>query len=148
MKGGKSRLQRVKVLASGKYKFVKNLTKSKSRSVKTKTNPKKKGKVKTMAKKKRRSRKMTIPLAPIIGLIGTPAISSAIPSFMAGDFEGGIQRLGGLVGLWRDGSFHFDTLAANMTPVIAGLLIHKFVGGSPLNLNRMLASANVPFLRI
>jgi len=38
MKGGKSRTQRVKVLASGKYKFVKNLTKSTSKS---KSTPKK-----------------------------------------------------------------------------------------------------------
>lgn len=30
MKGGKTRLQRVQVLASGKYKFVKNLTKGKT----------------------------------------------------------------------------------------------------------------------
>jgi len=38
MKGGGSRLQRVRVFASGKYKFVKNLTKSKSKpSAKAKT---------------------------------------------------------------------------------------------------------------
>jgi len=34
MKGGKTRLQRVMVLASGKYKFVKNLTKKRSGSPK------------------------------------------------------------------------------------------------------------------
>jgi len=40
-KGGGSRLQRVKVLASGKYKFVKNLTKSRSQKVtrRKKSNP-------------------------------------------------------------------------------------------------------------
>ena len=32
MKGGKTRLQRVQVLASGKYKFVKNLAKGKGKS--------------------------------------------------------------------------------------------------------------------
>ncbi|GAG85074.1 unnamed protein product, partial [marine sediment metagenome] len=36
MKNGKSRLQRVQVLASGKYKFVKNLTKSRARKTTTK----------------------------------------------------------------------------------------------------------------
>lgn len=34
MKGGKTRLQRVKVLASGKYKFVKNLKKGASKTAK------------------------------------------------------------------------------------------------------------------
>jgi len=58
MKGGKSRMQRVKVLASGKYKFVKNLVKGTKRASKTtrKSNPKKKN-VKKMAKKKRRGGK-------------------------------------------------------------------------------------------
>jgi len=54
MKGGKSRMQRVKVLASGKYKFVKNITKSLSRrKPRRKNNPKKKN-VRKLAKKKRR----------------------------------------------------------------------------------------------
>lgn len=35
MKNGKTRLQRVQVLASGKYKFVKNLKKAGSKAVKT-----------------------------------------------------------------------------------------------------------------
>lgn len=54
MKGGKTRLQRVMVLPSGKYKFVKNLTKSRS-------NPKEKGKTstkKTRPIKKGGNRKM------------------------------------------------------------------------------------------
>ncbi|MBA7646663.1 hypothetical protein ES703_54429 [subsurface metagenome] len=40
MKNGKSRLQRVQVLASGKYKFVKNLAKSRSTSTPKKVSPK------------------------------------------------------------------------------------------------------------
>ena len=46
MKNGKSRLQRVQVLASGKYKFVKNLSKSKSstsRSTKSSKSKKRSG---------------------------------------------------------------------------------------------------------
>ena len=54
MKGGKSRLQRVKVLASGKYKFVKNLTQKVTRRTKRKTNPGRKRGVRRMGKKKRR----------------------------------------------------------------------------------------------
>jgi len=50
MKGGGSRKQRVKVLKSGKFRFVKNLTKSKSKRTK-KTTPKRSRR--TMAKKKK-----------------------------------------------------------------------------------------------
>jgi len=53
-RGGGTRLQRVKVLASGKYKFVKNLTKSKSRTTKSKTKTKKRRKTNLARRKKRR----------------------------------------------------------------------------------------------
>jgi hypothetical protein len=53
MKGGKSRLQRVKVLASGKYKFVKNLKKRLSRTRKASPS-RRRGGIKTMARRKRR----------------------------------------------------------------------------------------------
>ena len=69
-RGGGTRLQRVKVLASGKYKFVKNLTKGAKRSSKTrrKSNPKKVRKKVARRKKSRRRYGMTIPLAPVLGL--------------------------------------------------------------------------------
>ena len=41
MKGGKTRLQRVQVLASGKYKFVKNLVKGKTTTAKRRSTSKK-----------------------------------------------------------------------------------------------------------
>jgi len=50
--GGGTRLQKVQVMASGKYKFVKNSKKTKSYS-----KPKKTRKVKTMARKRRYYRK-------------------------------------------------------------------------------------------
>jgi len=60
MKGGKSRLQRVKVLASGKYKFVKNLAKralkSPTRRTRRKSNPARKRGVRRMARKKNKRR--------------------------------------------------------------------------------------------
>ena len=149
MKGGKSRLQRVKVLASGKYKFVKNITKklSKSSSVKSKTNPKKV--YKKMAKNKsRRSRKFTIPLAPIAGLAA--GMSIPVGKAMAGDYQGALDEVA-----WAYCGIHPVTkqfeargLMYGTIPLIIGALVHKFVGGPPLNLNRMLASANVPLIRI
>jgi len=99
-------------------------------------------------KKRRRSRSMTIPLAPIIGLIGAPAIHRSIDGLMKGDLKEATYYLPNLVGIWNDGTFHMNTLLTNLTPIAAGLLIHKFVGGSPLNLNRTLGRARVPFLRI
>lgn len=53
MKGGKSRLQRVKVLASGKFKFVKNLTKRRTSRTR-KVNPTRRKGVRKMARRKRR----------------------------------------------------------------------------------------------
>lgn len=91
---------------------------------------------------------MTIPLAPIIGLIASPAINKSITGVLAGDLQAPMRWLPNLVGVWADGSFHMDTLMANMTPIAAGLLVHKFIGGWPLNLNRTLGAARVPFLRI
>lgn len=54
MKGGKSRLQRVQVLASGKYKFVKNLVRGRSASFKSpKPTKKRSGGLRSMARKKK-----------------------------------------------------------------------------------------------
>jgi len=99
-------------------------------------------------KKKRRSHSLTIPLAPIIGVISAPAVGNTIKAAMRGDVDAAIRSAKGFVGIWGDGSFHAETLIANLTPVVIGLLVHKFVGGAPLNLNRTLARANVPFIRI
>ena len=48
---------------------------------------------------------------------------------------------------WTTGTFDFSMLKFGTLPIILGILIHKFVGGS-LGVNRMLASARVPFLRL
>jgi len=134
------------VFRGGKSKSRGNPRRSSPRP-KTRAKPKRR-RTYLARKKSSRSRKITIPLAPIIGIVAAPGISKAIPRFLAGDVEGGLNYLKEVVGIWPDGTFHMGTLMDNVTPMVAGLLIHKFVGGAPLNLNRMLASANVPFLRI
>ena len=53
----KSRLQRVKVLASGKFKFVKNISKSKGKSPKTKSSPTRAKRRKTRTTKKKGGRR-------------------------------------------------------------------------------------------
>ena len=150
MANGKYRMQRAQVLASGKYKFVKNLksgarkvtkrVRSKSRSIRRSSNRKTRGK--TMAK-----RKMTIPLAVIGGVAGMPSVRKAATSLMAGNIDGTLRHIGNIVGV-ENGGFNANILKANMVPLITGLLIHKFVGGSPLNANRYLANAGVPLIRI
>ncbi|MCK5611800.1 hypothetical protein KAR91_58565, partial [Candidatus Pacearchaeota archaeon] len=81
-KGGGLRTQRVMVLASGKYKFVKNLTKSKSSSSKGKTTKTKtKKRVYKMTKKKRRRGGKSITRTAFkfvrLGALAAPAIFEA-----------------------------------------------------------------------
>jgi len=157
MKGGKSRMQRVKVLASGKYKFVKNLTKSKTSKGRSATNPrtseKKARKVRKMTKKKRRnSSGMTFPLAviaPLAAGLGEPVLNMvADPSP-----ESIKQSLNHIALIYTgynviNGHVQPEMLNKGLIPLVIGLCVHKFVGGAPLNLNRILARAKVPFIRI
>ena len=153
-RGGGTRLQRVEVLASGKYKFVKNLTKSvKSLSKKAvKTISKRKVKRKLAKKKNRRKSQMTIPLAivaPLAAGIG-PSVASIIADPSPENVAGTLNHLALIYTGYNaiDGVFDMGALAKGLFPLIAGGLVHKFVGGAPLNINRMLAAAKVPFIRI
>lgn len=152
MKSGKTRTQRVQVLKSGKYKFVKNLGTTVKRKISRKSNPKKTRSVKRTAKKKRRrrSRSMTIPIAAVGGgLAGAiePIINCGIKQ---GDWLNAARwTIAHYTGYdMIDGVFRAEELMKGLAPAVAGLLVHKFVGGSPLNLNKTLANANVPFIRI
>ena len=147
MKGGKTRTQRVQVLASGKYRFVKNIG-SQSRKL-TRTVKKTTRRIGKLARRRGRrgSRKFTLPLAPIAGLLAAPAVGATIKAAMAGDVDGVLYEAKKFVGFTGD-QFDAFALGSNVLPIVSGLLIHKFVGGAPLNLNRMLASAGVPFIRI
>ncbi len=157
-KGGGTRLQRVQVLASGKYRFMKNPSKSRttrgggSRS-KSKTKRKNVRRVKnTMAKRRGRRRRsrssFTLPIAPIAGLAA--GMAEPIGKALGGDLEGAIAGLTFNYTGYNvdDGTWDPMRLTRGMVPLIVGALVHKFVGGPPLNINRMLGKAKVPFLRI
>ena len=153
-RGGGSRKQRVQVLKSGKFKFVKNLRRSKSNPKKGKT---KKRRSRRMAKRKRRrSSSMTIPLAPILGLVGgfvIPATwqgQSPLSLIMAGRFPDAIEGLmSNYTGLNpRTGQFRIEDLMHGVGSLVLGGMVHKFVGGKPLNINAMLGRAGVPIIRI
>lgn len=107
-------------------------------------------------KRRRRSRGMTIPLAPTIGLlaglIGPAEDHSEGPLAMIqqGRLEEAFRQVAkSYTGIdVKDGSFKISRLSRGVAPLAAGLLVHKFVGGAPLNANAMLARAKVPFIRI
>ena len=146
MRGGKSRLQRVQVLASGKYKFVKNKTRSK---VSRKAKPTKRRSRKMARKRRRRRNSMTIPIAPILGLAAGSLNEFVLGRALSGDFVGaGKAAVHRYIGIDGNGQFDVNMLAQGLGPLVIGLLVHKFVGGAPLNANRMLAAAGVPFIRI
>jgi len=152
MKGGKTRKQRAMVLASGKLKFVKNLTTSRVKSTKKskKNNPKRRNRKMPRRRRgrgRRGSRKFTIPIAPIAGILAAPAVSAAIKAGLNQDWDGVLYECKKFVGFSND-KFDAFALMSNVGPIVAGLLIHKFVGGAPLNLNRQLAAAGVPIIRI
>jgi len=105
-----------------------------------------------LGKKRRRRSKKTIPLAPTLGIVG--GFGDLVTRAMAGE---DLQHLLAVATLratgfnTESGAFephHPDGLIRGMGPVIAGLLIHKFVGGWPLNVNRMLASSGIPYVRL
>ena len=146
-RGGGTRLQKVKVLASGKYRFMKN-PKSKGKSSPKKSSKTKRKVKKTAKKKRRRKRGMTIPLAVVGGLAA--GLAEPAQKMLEGDFEYALALLSRNYTGFRPGTGTWEPsyLRNGMLPLVAGLLVHKFVGGSPLNLNKTLAASGIPFIRI
>ena len=147
-RGGGTRLQKVKVLASGKYRFMKN-PKTSKRTRKT-SKPKRRRSVRRTARRKRRRRKrgMTIPLAVVGGLAA--GLAEPAQKLLQGDLEYALSILSRNYTGFRPGTGTWEPayLRNGMLPLVAGLLVHKFVGGSPLNLNKTLAASGIPFIRI
>lgn len=144
-RGGGTRLQRVKVLASGKYKFVKNPTRSRtSRSSRRSSNPRRRKSSKRSVKRKVGSKNPTIPLA-----IVTPLAATVYDAWNVGggDFSGLVDQLSQrFTGFSPTHGWVPSRLMQGIVPLILGALVHKYVGGKPLNLNRYLRG--VPLIRI
>lgn len=95
----------------------------------------------------RHKAKFTIPLAAVAGF--APLGMEVFNDIKAGHIDYIPYTLSaGLTGYnMVDKKWHFDNLKTGLIPIGVGLLIHKFVGGS-MGVNRMLARAGVPILRI
>ena len=154
-RGGGTRTQRVQVLASGKYKFVKNTSKS-SKSKTTKRKSKKTGS-RSMAKKKRtnRRRKFTIPGALVAG-VGAgffikpdPTWPSPYEAAKQGKWDIAFNNYAtNMIGYRPDTGAIFDTKIGmkGLWALIGGFVIHKVA--SLIGINRALGRARIPFLRV
>ena len=60
----------------------------------------------------------------------------------------GKQALLRFVGIGRDGKFYPDYIMQTYTPMVAGALISKFIGGGPLNVNRKIPKAIRKYVKI
>ena len=130
----KSRLQRVKVLASGKFKFVKNLTRSKSKATKPKTKSTKRRKSSLNRSVNRTAKGKSLvqtayKLIPMIAL-AAPAVGTAIRSDITGKQKFGvaIRSYTGYsmpgTGLGTKG-FSLGHLAEGWLPFIGSVLVIK-----------------------
>jgi len=100
------------------------------------------------AKRRRSKGGFTLPLAAIGGFI--PMVSYAYDVGYKGE---GIKGFGKQIVYQTtgfdtySGTWHWEGISRGLGPVILGLMVHKFVGGK-LGINRMLASAGVPLIRV
>ena len=126
------------------------------RATRTKTEPKSNPKRKTvskLARKKgtRRRKSMTIPLS----IVGALAAGLAEPLRIATvDKDPGRAlalvgaRYSGVDARTSDAHFNLHELTIGLGSLVVGGLVHKLVGGAPLNVNRMLAASGIPFIRV
>lgn len=104
-----------------------------------------------MAQKTKRHSKpgMTIPLAVVAGFAPLAMGElGAVKRALAGDTAGASQQ----AVIYATGynmdtkSFSWPTFVGSYGPIVAGMLVHKLA--SKFGVNRALASAGVPFIRI
>jgi len=90
---------------------------------------------------------MTIPIAPVLGLTGTLLGNGVVEKAMAGDYSGALSWARyNITGVYGDGTFNPAGLIQNWMPTIIGVGVH--IAASKLGVNRMLANAKVPYVRV
>jgi len=97
-------------------------------------------------KSRRRSKNFTLPVAVIGGFM--PMATYVVDGMNHGGINASLARVGIATTGYNaiDGKFYPKAMASKMAPVLLGMVIHKFAG--KLGINRMLASAGVPVVRL
>jgi len=102
-----------------------------------------------MARRKRKGRRggITLPLAAVAGFM--PLVGNTVTNVQAMGAGEGLKASAKYVVPWdaSTGRFTTSSLGGGLFPIIAGFLVHKVVG-SMLGVNRALARARVPFVRL
>lgn len=99
-------------------------------------------------KARRRVGGMTIPVAPLAAIISTPIVGSTVQALLDKNFPQALKYMGEFGGVNSNtGQFDIGTVTQTYTPIVAGLLVHKVVGGW-LGVNRVLAKNKIPLLRV
>lgn len=96
----------------------------------------------------RRRKGFTLPLAVVAGF-AIPTAKIVIHTQHSGFVNGGIREAGRiLVGFdHMEGRFNLAWLFHGLLPIIAGGVIHKFIGNR-LGINRAMSSAGIPLIRL
>jgi len=101
----------------------------------------------TKSKKRRNGKKgITLPMALIAG-VAAPSVK--IYEARSGGISGMTREAGRILtgfDFWN-GGFNFADMRYGLLPIVGGVLVHWLVGGK-LGLNRMMARAGIPFVRI
>lgn len=101
-----------------------------------------------MAKKRKvsRKRKTKIPVAVVLGFL--PLVATAAADVQAGGIQG-LRNTATCVIPYSPANRRFTTarLHLGLYPIVAGFLVHKIIGGW-LGVNRAIASAGVPMIRL
>lgn len=99
------------------------------------------------ARSRRRSASMTIPLAVVAGF--GPIISHTWNGYQQGGLSGALNDLSAYTTGYvpADNQWKASHMIEGLGPVLAGILVHKFIGNK-MGVNRMLASAGVPLVRL
>lgn len=91
--------------------------------------------------------KKTFALAPIMGLIASPATRFTIKSMMDGDYLQASKELGRFAGIDPGtNSFKSDILVETYIPLVAGIVVHKCA--SMLGVNRIFAKLPSPLNKV
>ena len=99
-----------------------------------------------MGKKRKRRRPKTIPILPIVGLVG--GAIEPIKRIVTGDFEGGLKELAQIttgVSL-DDGSWNPEWMKKFWVPVIVGIIGHKVA--NMLGINRVFSRLPSPLNKL